>query len=190
MDLVKNSLAEGFLTSTRASQVLGVKPRNVDPLIYTTGNAGWPVSAYLLDANVLITANSTYYPLDQIPEFWSWVHHQANANRLKTPGEIMEEIKAGRKDRRLTIVPFAPLKETHTTQCNYGRTALQGLIHFGERRGFGVSERVRKLPRTAGAVGFFFVVRATASSTGEGGNDNSILQSTKGKCIARYANSV
>ena len=25
---------------------------------------------YLLDANVLITANLTYYPLDQVPEFW------------------------------------------------------------------------------------------------------------------------
>jgi len=53
---------------------------------------------YLLDANVLITANSTYYPLDQIPEFWSWVHHEATSNRIKIPREIMEEIKAGRKD--------------------------------------------------------------------------------------------
>jgi hypothetical protein len=53
---------------------------------------------YLLDANVLITANSTYYPIDQIPEFWSWVHHQAISNRLKIPREIMEEIKAGRQD--------------------------------------------------------------------------------------------
>jgi hypothetical protein len=53
---------------------------------------------FLLDANVLITANSTYYPLDQIPEFWSWVHHQAESDRLKIPREIMEEIKAGRKD--------------------------------------------------------------------------------------------
>ena len=53
---------------------------------------------YLLDANVLITANSTYYPIDQIPEFWSWVHYQATSNRIKIPREIMEEIKAGRKD--------------------------------------------------------------------------------------------
>lgn len=53
---------------------------------------------YLLDANVLITANSTYYPLDQVPEFWSWVHHNAQANRIKIPREILEEIKAGRKD--------------------------------------------------------------------------------------------
>lgn len=53
---------------------------------------------FLLDANVLITANSTYYPLDQIPEFWGWVHHQAASNRIKIPREIMEEIEAGRKD--------------------------------------------------------------------------------------------
>ena len=58
---------------------------------------------YLLDANVLITANSSYYPLDQIPEFWSWVHHQASANRVKIPREIMEEIKAGRKDGDLLL---------------------------------------------------------------------------------------
>ena len=53
---------------------------------------------YLLDANVLITANSNYYPLDQIPEFWGWVHHQASSNRIKIPREIMEEIKAGKDD--------------------------------------------------------------------------------------------
>lgn len=40
LDLVKNSLAEGFLTYTKAGQVLGVKPRNVDPLIYTAGMRG------------------------------------------------------------------------------------------------------------------------------------------------------
>jgi len=53
---------------------------------------------YLLDANVLIAANSTYYPLDQVPEFWTWVHYQAGSNRIKIPREIMEEIKEGRKD--------------------------------------------------------------------------------------------
>lgn len=58
---------------------------------------------YLLDANVLITANSTYYPLDQIPEFWSWVHHEASSDRIKIPREIMEEIKAGRKDGDLLL---------------------------------------------------------------------------------------
>jgi Zn-dependent peptidase ImmA (M78 family) len=40
LDLVKNSLAEGFLTHTKAGLVLGVKPRNVDPLVYVAGMRG------------------------------------------------------------------------------------------------------------------------------------------------------
>lgn len=28
---------------------------------------------YLLDANVLITANRTYYPLERVPEYWAWL---------------------------------------------------------------------------------------------------------------------
>ena len=40
LDLVRNSLAEGFLTHTKAGRVLGVKPRNVDPLIHMAGMWG------------------------------------------------------------------------------------------------------------------------------------------------------
>jgi Zn-dependent peptidase ImmA (M78 family) len=40
LGLVKNSLAEGFLTHTKAGQILGVKPRNVDPLISMAGMRG------------------------------------------------------------------------------------------------------------------------------------------------------
>jgi Zn-dependent peptidase ImmA (M78 family) len=40
LDLVRNSLAEGFLTHTKAGRVLGVKPRNVDPLIHMAGMRG------------------------------------------------------------------------------------------------------------------------------------------------------
>jgi Zn-dependent peptidase ImmA (M78 family)/transcriptional regulator with XRE-family HTH domain len=40
LDLVRNSLADGFLTPTKAGRVLGVKPRNVDPLIYAAGLRG------------------------------------------------------------------------------------------------------------------------------------------------------
>lgn len=53
---------------------------------------------YLLDANILISANNTYYPLDQIPEFWSWLQHQAETGRIKIPREVMEEIEEGRDD--------------------------------------------------------------------------------------------
>jgi hypothetical protein len=53
---------------------------------------------FLFDANVLITASNNYYPIDQVPEFWEWLHHQASAANIKMPLEIMEEILAGKKD--------------------------------------------------------------------------------------------
>ncbi|NEJ01957.1 DUF4411 family protein [Rhizobium leguminosarum] len=46
----------------------------------------------LLDANVLITAHNLYYPINRVPEFWEWLVHMGNTNRLKIPVEILEEI--------------------------------------------------------------------------------------------------
>jgi hypothetical protein len=53
---------------------------------------------YLLDANVMITANSSYYPIDQVPEFWSWLQHQGASGHVKIPLEIIEEVLEGRND--------------------------------------------------------------------------------------------
>lgn len=50
---------------------------------------------YLLDANVLIEADRDYYPLDRVPEFWSWLRHEAVAGNLKVPPEMYEEVTAG-----------------------------------------------------------------------------------------------
>jgi hypothetical protein len=50
---------------------------------------------FLFDANVLITAGNTYYPIDQIPEFWSWIEYQGSIGNIKLPLEIIEEILAG-----------------------------------------------------------------------------------------------
>jgi len=36
LDIIRRSLGEGIITYTKAAQVLGVKPRNVDPLVYGT----------------------------------------------------------------------------------------------------------------------------------------------------------
>src|ERR1700733_3577952 len=53
---------------------------------------------YLLDANVLITAHTLYYPVDSVPEFWSWLAHQGAAGSLKIPIENFEEVKDGGTD--------------------------------------------------------------------------------------------
>ncbi len=52
---------------------------------------------HLFDANVLITASHTYYPLDGVPEFWDWIDHQATKGRIKLPVEVLEEVLAGSK---------------------------------------------------------------------------------------------
>jgi hypothetical protein len=53
---------------------------------------------YLLDANVLITASNSYYPIDVVPDFWDWLLSRGEQNLVKMPFEIMEEIKAGKRD--------------------------------------------------------------------------------------------
>ncbi|MBT3884724.1 MAG: DUF4411 family protein, partial [Rhodospirillaceae bacterium] len=32
---------------------------------------------HLLDANVFISAQRDYYPLDRVPEYWEWLAHHA-----------------------------------------------------------------------------------------------------------------
>ncbi len=40
LDVIRRSLGEGIITPTKAAQVLGVKPRNVDPLLHGTLSEG------------------------------------------------------------------------------------------------------------------------------------------------------
>lgn len=53
---------------------------------------------YLLDANVLITAHNSYYPIGRVPEFWDWLLHQAEQARVAMPLEILEEVRDGTGD--------------------------------------------------------------------------------------------
>jgi hypothetical protein len=61
---------------------------------------------YLLDANILITAANTYYGISRVPEFWSWLQHQAVTGRVKIPIEMYEEVLegGGQDDELLTWV--------------------------------------------------------------------------------------
>jgi len=52
----------------------------------------------LIDANVLITAHNTYYNIEQVPEFWEWLKHMGEADLIKMPLEIYDEIKDGGTD--------------------------------------------------------------------------------------------
>ena len=50
---------------------------------------------HLLDANVLITANNSYYPLDRVAQFWEWLLHMGENGQIKMPVEMVEEIVGG-----------------------------------------------------------------------------------------------
>ena len=58
---------------------------------------------YLLDANVLITAHNTYYPIDRVPEFWAWLNYQGQCGRIKIPREMVEEALGGTKQDDLLL---------------------------------------------------------------------------------------
>lgn len=51
---------------------------------------------YLLDADTLIRADSTYYPIRRFPIFWEWLLHTGGNGHLKVPTEQFEEVTAGK----------------------------------------------------------------------------------------------
>jgi hypothetical protein len=67
---------------------------------------------YLLDANVLMTAHNSYYPIDQIPEYWAWLRHHGSLGNIKIPKEMQEEVKKGSKKDTL----FDWIRDTGTVK--------------------------------------------------------------------------
>ena len=53
---------------------------------------------FLIDANVLITANNTYFPLTDFPPYWDWLERKGADGQIKMPREIYEEISGGSDD--------------------------------------------------------------------------------------------
>jgi|SRR6185312_6623484 len=53
---------------------------------------------YLLDADTLIRADSTYYPLNRFPVFWQWLQYNGEIGNVKIPSEQFEEIVVGNGD--------------------------------------------------------------------------------------------
>jgi len=49
----------------------------------------------LLDSNVFITAKNTYYGLDLVPAFWSWLDPQVAAGEIASTDLVYDELKNG-----------------------------------------------------------------------------------------------
>ena len=50
--------------------------------------------AYLLDANVFISAKNLHYGLDFCPAFWAWLIDQNRANRVFSIEKVGDEVLA------------------------------------------------------------------------------------------------
>lgn len=53
---------------------------------------------YLLDADTLIKADNTYYPLARFPIFWDWLRHNGDGGNIKIPSEQFDEVIVGNGD--------------------------------------------------------------------------------------------
>ena len=46
----------------------------------------------LIDANVLIDADRDYYPIDRLPEFWTWLVAMGERGLVKIPREVYDKV--------------------------------------------------------------------------------------------------
>jgi hypothetical protein len=90
--------------------------------------------AHLLDANTLITARDSYYPLDGVPEFWEWLQYQGEQGAVKIPLEIYEEIKEGpdgQEDLLFNWLQDDQVKAALLLQTDVDPDAVQHVIDQG-----------------------------------------------------------
>lgn len=85
---------------------------------------------YLLDANVLISAHELHYPLDRIPQFWTWLLAQCDAGKAKLPFEIFGEIANSTGDLRDWLTAPDHNKKLRLAEQVDG-TILQNVISSG-----------------------------------------------------------
>ena len=85
---------------------------------------------YLLDSNVLITANAAYYQVGRIPHFWAWIASLARRGQLKIPAPILDEITPSPRDSSFsswlrTNAQDLAFSEAHSS-ANLERVLRQG----------------------------------------------------------------
>jgi hypothetical protein len=87
---------------------------------------------YLLDANVLITAQNVHYPIDVFPVFWDWLEHQIAQGSVRMPREIFDEIKDGstdvEQDALYAWIQREDLKQTLVLNEDVDVEILQGVM--------------------------------------------------------------
>ena len=90
---------------------------------------------YLLDANVLITANNSYYEIERIPHFWDWIAAQAASDIVKVPDQMMKEITP---DKQYNT--FLEWLASNKSALTLGQEPLEPHLATVIQRGYGIKE--------------------------------------------------
>ena len=89
---------------------------------------------YLIDANVLIRAHEDYYPLDRVPQFWTWLEQNALVGQIKMPFEIYDEIAISRGPLKDWICGHDIRAACKTLSDSDRRKTAQVSAHSGARQ--------------------------------------------------------
>ena len=87
---------------------------------------------YLLDSNVLITANDTYYEIGRIRQFWDWILAEANRSVVNLPEEILSEISPANEDFRRWL-------EVNRPELSIAEARPRSLVESVLTQGYGYS---------------------------------------------------
>ena len=90
-----------------------------------------PPIRYLLDSNIFIESNRTFYALDIAPSFWNKLIELSNENRILSIDKVFDELKRGKDDLFDWVVENLPktfFKSTLDSDELFAH--YQSLIHW------------------------------------------------------------
>ena len=94
---------------------------------------------YLLDTSVLIDAKNKYYPLERIPQFWSWLIHQSRAGNVKLPPQVIGEILGQDSPDEVPLDDLAKWVEDNITVLELSEEDISDVLSRTYERGYGTS---------------------------------------------------
>lgn len=85
---------------------------------------------FLLDANTIMEAHGTFYPVDRIPQFWEWLQAQGEAGLVKMPYEIHSEFE-GRHGLHVEWINSPEVKAALLLEEDADPALVQRVINVG-----------------------------------------------------------
>jgi len=86
---------------------------------------------YLLDANTLITAKNSYYPINRIPEYWDWLIHCGQNGTVKVVTEIYDELRDGGTDELSLWAEQQQVRDALLLQESADQTLVSQVVYGG-----------------------------------------------------------